>query len=401
MKTLLVLGASEGQLPAYRAARHLGLRTIGVDQNPAAVAAGAADKFYCVSTRDVTGIRRAIGRSPVHGVISPASDASALAVRALCRAYRTPFCVSRRATLASLDKAFFRSIVDHLALPRYGWVAGTRIEDVCTRALTLTFPVVVKPCQSSGSKGLSIVTDSDGVADAANLAQKFGFGDGVIVEELVDGVHYSAECFIADHRPVFTALIQRTLTARPRLITLEQLAFGRADPAITETVQQAVSRICSVLDLKGGPLNLDFLISQSGDLHLIEMAARLGGNGISRLVQHSSGVRVADAAVQMAVGEKPDIRSQIPRLVLVRILEAPVDGTIAAIHGARTVAALPQTVELELFVGVGTAVHPYNEAGHKIGYLAVTGDSEHDARRALREALSILHFDITLEANNG
>ena len=114
MKTLLVLGASEGQLPVYRAARRLGLRTIGVDQNPAAVAAGAADKFYCVSTRDVTGIRRAIGRSPIQGVISPASDASALGVRDLCCTYSTPFCVSRRAALASLDKAFFRTILDCL-----------------------------------------------------------------------------------------------------------------------------------------------------------------------------------------------------------------------------------------------------------------------------------------------
>jgi biotin carboxylase len=394
MRTLLVLGASEGQLPVIREARHLGLHTIAVDQNPHAVAAGNADEFVCVSTRDASAIRRAIGRRPIAGVISPASDASAMAVRSLSVAYGTPFCPSREAALASLDKAFFRRCVDQLALPRYGWLVGSDPAAVSSQARSLGLPIVVKPCRASGSKGITIVDDLAQLDDAVKLAQKFGFGDEVIVEEFLDGTHHSAECFIEDHRPVFTAVIQRTITAPPHAITTEQLVPAGLGDATAAALDDGVARICAGLDLHRGPLNLDFVVTPNGDVRFVEMAARLGGNGISALVRHAYDVDLTAAAVRLAVGDAVELRPRPVRAAVLRILQADCEGMVAAIHGAEAVAALANTMELELFVGVGTPVHPYSEAAQKIGYLAVAGTDADDARAALQHALALLKVEV-------
>ncbi|MFN2468238.1 MAG: ATP-grasp domain-containing protein [Gaiellaceae bacterium] len=394
MKTLLVLGASEGQLPVYWEARRLGLRTIGVDQNPRAVAASEADEFLCVSTRNERAVRRAVGRRPIAGVTSPASDASALSVRRLSLAYRTPFCVSEAAARASIDKAVFRRLVDRLKLPRYGWVRGTRVAELCARARTLRFPIAVKPCDSSGSKGISILSEPSQLEEAVELARGFASGGQVIVEEFVDGVHCSAECLIADHRPAFMAVMQRTMTPPPRVVTLEQLVPAAMSEGTAARLERAVTLICAALDLDRGPLNLDFVLSRSGEVHLVELAARPGGNGISRLVERTYGVNLAEAAVRVAVGDAVEIEPRPHGVGLLRILEAPHDGVVAAIRGADEVAAMPETADFELFVEVGSPVLAYTEAAHKVGYLAVTAATAADARAALDRALAVLHLDI-------
>jgi biotin carboxylase len=398
MRTLLVLGASEGQLPVYREARRLGLRTIGVDRNPAAIAASEADEFLCVSTRDAEAVRRAVGRRPIAGVTSPASDASAFAVRSLSLAYGTPFCASEAAAHASVDKAAFRRVIDALKLPRYGWVAGADVGDLCARARALRFPVAVKPGHSSGSKGITVVSDFSGVADAVALAREFG-GREVIIEEFIDGRHYSAECLIADHRPVFMAVIERTITAPPHAITLEQLMPAALGDDTVARLHDAVARICGALDLERGPLNLDLVISPSGAVHMVEMGARAGGNGISRLVRMTYGVNLSEAAIRVAVGEPIDVQARPQRAGLLRILEAPGHGVVTAIRGVDAVGAMPETVELELFADIGTPVHPYTAAGHKIGYLAMAGATAVEARAALDRALAVLQIEIARSAH--
>ena len=394
MKTLLVLGAGEDQLPIYREARRLGLRTIGVDHNPAAVAASEADEFLPFSTRDPRKVRRALGQRSIAGVTSPASDASALSVRTLALAFGTPFCVSWDAARASVDKTLFRRLVDDLDLPRYGWVAGAPSAGLCARASALTFPLAVKPTDSSGSKGISIVEDLADLAPAIALAARFACGGKVIVEEFLDGVHMMAECLIANHRPSFMAIVERTMTPLPHAITLEQMMPAAIPDGSAAQLEGAVERICSTLDLERGPLNLDFVISPSGHLQLIEMAARPGGNGIPRLVGELYGVNLPAAAIKIALGEPVEVKLRVGAVGLLRILQAPGHGTVTAVRGIEAIRAMPEVLGVELFAGVGSTVSPYTEAGNKIGYLTVVGPTAHDARTALERALALLQLEI-------
>jgi biotin carboxylase len=395
MRTLVVLGAGEDQLPTYREARRLGLRTIGVDQNPAAVAASEADEFLPVSTRDPRGVRHALRGRRIAGVISPASDASVVSARSLALAFGTPFCVSWDAARASVDKTVFRRLVDDLGLARYGWVAGTGGQELCMQARELTLPLAVKPTDSSGSKGLSIVQDRDELEAAIALAAHFSYGGEVIVEEFVDGVHMSGECLIANYRPSFMAIVERTITPLPHAITLEQMLPAAIADATLHELESAVARICSALDLERGPLNLDFVVCECGRVQLIEMAARPGGNGIPRVVGELYGVNLPAAAIKIALGEPVEVQPRLGGTGLLRILQAPHHGIVTAIGGVNAIRTLPEVLGFELFAQVGSTVAPYTEAGNKIGYLTVVGAGADDARAALDRALAHLQIEIT------
>ena len=394
MRTLLVLGAGEDQLPTYREARRLGLRTIGVDHNPAAVAASEADEFLRVSTRDPRIVRQALGRRSIAGVTSPASDASALSVRTLALAFGTPFCVSWEATRASVDKTVFRRLVEDLDLPGCVWVAGAPGPELCARARELRLPLAVKPTDSSGSKGISIVEDPGHLVSAIAVAARFAYGGEVIVEEFIRGVHMSAECLIADHRPSFMAIVERRITPPPHAITVEQIMPAAISDGKAAELETAVARICSALDLGRGPLNLDFVISPSGHLQLIEMAARPGGNGIPRLVGQLYGVNLPAAAIKIALGEPFEVQPRLGGVGLLRILQAPRPGIVTALSGIDVIRAMPEVLGVELFVAVGSTVSPYTEAGNKIGYLTVVGPTADDARAALERALGLLRLEI-------
>src|SRR5256885_13558648 len=141
-RTLLVLGAGVEQVPAYGAARELGCRIVGVDRDVEAPAAALADRFLPISTTDVDGIARLLGEERIGGILSPASDASQLALHALARRLGTPRPPSAEAALASSDKGRFRAVLDELGLPAYPSHQSGSAADLLAAAERIGLPVV-------------------------------------------------------------------------------------------------------------------------------------------------------------------------------------------------------------------------------------------------------------------
>jgi biotin carboxylase len=152
---LLILGAGESQIPAYREARRLGHRVIGVDRRQDAPAAGLCDRFLCVSTTDPAAIAAGLEGTPIAGVIAPATNPAVPTQRSVSLLYGTPWRTPARAVLASVDKSRFRELVDDLGLPSYRWASGADPERLAAAAAGLRFPVVVKPVDGAGSRGIS------------------------------------------------------------------------------------------------------------------------------------------------------------------------------------------------------------------------------------------------------
>ena len=200
----------------------------------------------------------------------------------------------------------------------------------------------MKPSDSSGSKGISIVDGPDGLEPAFAVAAGFSHGGEVIVEEYIDGLHLSAECLIADHEPSFMAVIERTITPPPHVVTLEQIMPAEIPAATVAELGRLVAHICCALDLDRGPLNLDLVVARSGELHLIEMAARPGGNGISRLVQDVYGVNLPEVAIKIALGQPVDVGPRPGRIGCCGSCRLPDRGSSPQIPASRPSAHCPR-----------------------------------------------------------
>jgi biotin carboxylase len=393
MSNLLVLGASADQIPTYLEARRLGCRTIGVDQRDDAPAVALADEFLPVSTREPEAVIERLGAVAVAGVVAPASDANQPALRVLAEHYRTPFRPSVAALAASIDKGYFHQVVHDLGLPGYDWAQSDRPRQLLRAAERMRLPLVVKPSDSSGSKGISVVRDRERLAGAVAAAAAASYASTVVVEEAVAGLHGSAECLVRDGRPDFVAVSERTVKL-PHLVTVSHLVPARLGTATATRLVGMIGLVCRALEIDRGPVNFDFVVDPDDEVYLVEMGARPGGNGTPQLVSEAFDANLVDASIRTALGQPFRLRPRRRRAALLYLLHAERDGELAAVHGTDELARLPELVDYRLYATAGETVPEYTKAADKLGYLLFSGDTCGKVVQALTTALRALRLDV-------
>jgi len=393
--SLVILGAADGAVPTYQRAAKLGYRTICVDVRSGAPAVPLADEYLHISTRAPEQIVAALaGRDDIVGVLAPASDIALPAQRTLAEHWGLPNPISEAAVLASADKSHFRAVCDRLGFPTYGSVAGTVGPDLRAAALALRFPTLVKPVDSTGSRGVVPCGGPGGLTAAVAQAIEHSPSGRVIVEEHLDGEHLTVEALVVDGRVAFHAVSARTITPPPYFITSGQWLPAELPAAVDAELIAMMNTLCTELRYVSGPLNLDVVLSADGLLYLIEMGARTGGNALAELIETSYGVDTLAASIALAVGEPVVVTPREPRPVLMWVLAADRPGTLAAVHGVAEVKAMPEFVDLRMFVEPGDHVQPYTQAANKLGYVLLAGGSAAELRAAAAHVDRTLHVEL-------
>ena len=394
-QSVVVLGGGEDQIPAYWQARALGYHVVGVDMNAHCLGASLADEFLVMTSRDASGIAAALGSRDVAAVISPASDAAQESVAALRAHFSTSHQVPETALRASVDKGAFHRVVAELGLPTYAYHQSSDRPALLEYARThMTCPLVVKPSDSSGSKGLSYVESMSDLTPAVELAAAASPHGTVIIEEYVVGKHYSCETFFLDGELTLCAVTDRILTGPPHFISRTHILPAALAPAIRTRIEEAVRAIAAAIDLRSGPLNCDLIVTPDDRLVFVEMGARLGGNGMPLLVRWAYGVDTVAAAMDLALGRRADARPVHHRAATLHILGSDRSGVVRSIEGVAAVRALPEVVALEVFKEPGQAVEEYTQAGRKLGYLVLVADDREQLLATLDLAVRSMHFDI-------
>ena len=384
MNTLLMLGAGTDQLPAYREALRRGFRLIAVDQRADAPGAGMAARFLQISTRDSAGIAAALAGESLAGIVTTATDAALATHRALALRFGLPAPPAERAVHASMDKTYFRRAVEAAGLPAYPWVADHDPERLVEAAKQLSLPLVVKPADASGGKGISLVTGYEQLAGAVDAARALSAARLVVVERYVEGRHYAVEIWMRDGTDHFVPITEKRMTALPTMVTTGHLIPARLPESDLASIRRVLVRMCTALDLTDGPANFDFVLTPAGELYLIEIGARLGGNAYPALMAAAWGVDTVGATIDRAVGTPFDLTPDRSRVCLLHLLASPLPGpgVLREVSGLDEVKAHPGVQTVELFARPGDAVRPFTEASYKFGFLMLVAD-DHDALDAL------------------
>jgi len=379
MSSLLMLGASVDQLPAYRAARRRGYRLIAVDQRPDAPGVALADRFLRISTRDTEAIAAAVAGEPLAGVVTSASDAGMASQRELAIRFGLPAPLSERAVRGSMDKTYFRQVVTDIGLPSYPCVADHDRELLIERAKELPLPVVVKPADASGGKGITLVTGYEQLSGAIEKAWALSAAGLVTVERYIEGQHFAVEVWMRDGALHFVPLTEKRMTELPTMVTVAHVSPARLSPVEVDTLRRMLARICTALDITDGPANYDLVRTATGEFYLIELGARLGGNAYPTVMAETWGVDTAGATVARAVGERFDLTPIKSQACLLYLLSSPltVPGVVRGVSGVDDLRAHPGVREVEVSVRPGDPVLPYTEAARKLGYVLLVAD-DHD-----------------------
>ncbi|MDR8414763.1 ATP-grasp domain-containing protein [Nonomuraea sp. 3-1Str] len=400
MKRLVILGGSDGTISSFRAARRLGLATICVDMRADAPGVREADEFLHLSTRDVEAVTAALlGRDDVVGMLAPGTDINLPSLVEVTERLGLPCGLSAAtagaspdapALRASVDKAYFREVCARVGLGGPAYVSGTAAE-VLRDTARPAFPVIVKPVDSGSSRGITVCAAPSELAAAVEAAAAVSPTATVIVEELVTGRDLCGEAFLQDGRVALLGLSDRVVAA-PQVVAVGHDMAPR-DEALTREVTRQLELVCAEVGYTDGPLNLDLFVT--GDtVVLIEMGARIGGNGMGEALGLMYGVDTVAAAVLLAIGERPELSPRWTRHASVRMLRSPSAGTLVALDGLPDALALPGVADVVVTASPGERVVPYTECRAKLGYVLASGASAAEVARVLAAVEDLVRVSV-------
>lgn len=400
-RPLLVLGASEDQLPVYLEAKRRGLYAIAVDRSADRPALRYADEHLRVSTRDADAIAVALGERSPAGVVAAASDASLLSWHELTHRLRTPFRYPRAAAVASVDKAAFHEVSRAAGVTGYRWRQHPDPAELAGRATDVGFPLVAKPTGNSGSKGVTLVHAPEELPGAIAYAAEHAVNGGLLLEEYLPGRNLTIDVFMCGGEPAFAAVTEKRVIPGPRLLVGGHVCPAPLDDGTARRLVDTAARLCREVELTDGPADFDVILGGDGQPRFLEMNSRLCGNGLPLLMNAVYGVDTVAALLSLAVGEPPDLTRSRTETGILHILVSPLstEGILSEVRGVEQVRAMPGVARCELYAEPGAVVHPFTQARYKLGYLVVSTPDLATSEARLADALAALRMTVQPRAD--
>lgn len=393
---ILLLGGSRQQVVAIEAAKRLGYRTVLCDYLPDNPGRLVADSFHLVSTTDRDAVLEVARAEGISGVLAYASDPAAATAAYVAQELGLPGNPLRSVEVLS-EKHLFRAFLCENGFPcpqAASFSVDERVENVLALVDGWRWPLVVKPTDSSGSKGVTVIDSLDDVADAVSRARSFSRNGVLIAEEFIERSYPSViggDIFVKDGEVRFWGLMECLRDEARSLVPAgEKLPVGLPSRDLA-AVKDVLQRIVTLLDIRFGELNVEVLVGKGGVPYVLELGARAGGNMIPVQLSDASGVDLVAANVLCAMGEDPgdlDFDGE-GRCCAHVVLHAETSGCFAGVQYSDEMA--PHVYREVLYVPPGGRVEAFDGADKAVGIAFLEfGDADEvdrllgDVRRHVR-----------------
>ena len=182
------------------------------------------------------------------------------------------------------------------------------------------FPIVVKPSDNSGSRGVSYVKSKENAALAYKYARDNSLDKLVIVEEFMEGKEVSVEAFVCEGRVIIVQITDKITTGAPHFVEMGHSQPSALDEAVIHDIKDVTIKAINALEIKGGPVHVEIIVTNDG-AKIVELGARLGGDFIAtNLVPLSTGVDLVAATINWALGKDVDLQSRDNKFAAIRYL---------------------------------------------------------------------------------
>lgn len=305
MKKIAIIGASYLQAPLIEKANQLGLETHVFAWAANDVGEKIADYFYPISIVEKEEILSKCVEIGVDGVCTIASDLAVITVNYVADKMGL-IGNSLDCTLKSTNKHEMRNCFEMNGDPSPKSKRVSSVDDL--NGIELSYPVIVKPLDRSGSRGITKLESEDSLEEAIKVAKEQGFEDAALVEEFVEGQEYSVEYISFKGKHQFLALTYKYTTGAPHFIETGHLEPAPIDEDKLSEIKRVTEHALDSLGIKYGASHTEIKINKDGIIKIIEIGGRMGGDFIgSTLVKLSTGVDFVEQVIRVSLGEEPNI----------------------------------------------------------------------------------------------
>jgi biotin carboxylase len=380
MKKILFLGGSLFQVPPIQYAKRQGHYVITCDYLPDNPGHQYADEYYNVSTTDMESVLELAEKLDIDGIVAYASDPSAPTCAYVGNKLGLPSNPYESVKVLSRKDLFRAFLVKHdFYTPQsesfYKLANGYKF------AKQMTMPIIVKPVDSSGSKGVRAVRSLEEFEEAFLYAMQFSRERKVVVEDFFvrSGYQVAGDGFVVDGKLVFRCFANEHFDNNVN----SYVPIGESFPSVADDCQQSeahseTQRLLKLLNMKTGALNFDFHFDANGKFSFLELGPRNGGNLIPEVITYATGVDLVKYTVDAALG-----------LDCSELLMAPVTGYYSSymVHSLKSGVVSEiwysekmkgKILEQSLTVSVGDYVEKFDGSNHTLGTMILKFDNKEE-----------------------
>ncbi len=302
-KNLAIIGASYLQLPLILKAKDMGYTTHVFAWKANDVGEYEADYFYPISIVEKDRILEKCRELNICGICSIASDLAAVTVNYVAENMGLVG-NSMEATYKSTNKHLMRKAFERNGDPSPKSIMVSNYSEA--ESVDFDYPIIVKPTDRSGSRGIFKLNDKSGLKEAIEQAISESFEKKALVEEFAEGNEYSVEYISYRGNHTFLALTKKFTTGAPHFIETGHIQPADVSEEILVKVQAVVEHALNSLGIQNGASHSEVKIDSEGNIKIIEIGGRMGGDCIgSDLVEYSTGYDFVRMVIDVAVGNKP------------------------------------------------------------------------------------------------
>lgn len=314
MKRLLVLAAGILQVPIIRKAKEMGIFVIAADGDDNAVGFQYADKAICANITDEDAMLKIAREEKIDGVIHPCSEVSMNVMGRINDELHLSG-ISREQALRATNKHLMREAFENGNASSPLSFLTEDVEDAWTRFMQMDGDAILKPSRNSGSRGIGKVEKSNdnkaSFCKKYNEAFKESRDKSVLIEQFIDGPEFSVEIIVWHGKVNVLTVTDKKTTGAPHFVEL-----GHNQPSCFSDAQVEELKTTAIAGVKALGVNNCACHAeaklQNGKAYIMEIGARLGGDFISTELTHlSTGVDMVAAAINCALGLKPNLNSTV------------------------------------------------------------------------------------------
>ena len=381
MKKLLILGGDHFAVPVVKAAKEQGYYVITCDYLPDNVAHKYSDEFANFSTTDKDGILAYAREKKIDGVVT-FTDSGVVTTAYIQHHLGLPQIGPLESVEILQNKARFRQFLTDNGFVVPKAKGFSKKDEALASKDFFTLPVIVKPVDAAGSKGVTKVSKWEELESAIDWAIQFSFSGDFIIESFIEkkGCSSDSDCFSVDGQFKFMSFSAQRF---------DEQAAGEYTPAAyswpstlgkeaEEELSKELQRLISLLGMRTTVYNVETRVGTDGKPYIMEISPRGGGNRLSEMMRYATGVDMITGAVRAAVGDEVNDIEQKPLngCWAEIIVHADKTGILDRIEVDQEYE--PYVIEKDFWFKRGDEVKEFQSARDAIGTLVLRfDDSEH------------------------
>ena len=368
-KAIMIFGVGELQESIIKRAKAKGLFVVGIDPCADAVCRDAVDAFEVVGGQDYEGTLAVARKYNICAIATAATDKPLVMMARVAKELNLPF-YSEETAQISTDKFRMKECFRKGGIP---CANGGLIKSI-DEAEGLVFPVILKPRDNSGSRGVIFCNNKAELEAAFNEAMQYTRLDSVLVEEFIEGQEYSIESLHYDGKSEVIQFTEKRTTPFPYNVELGHIQPANISDEHKEQIRKIIADIAVALGFENCPSHTELKINERG-IFVIETSPRLGGDYItSTLTPLSTGINLEDQLLNIATGTPVDtVTGRVDKASAVHFFSLP-EGTITSIDPQiEKIKEMPGVEQFSFKLKAGDKVNQITSSLNRYGQFIVSG----------------------------